>query len=285
VKDVIVLDRIEQKLVQIDWQPVSLPEFVRDIVAMWQSVAVAQDIHIEVRSTGDLPEIEADIQLLQEAVQVLVRTMIEMVPAGSHVIIRIFPWDRWLVVRFERSLLKASGKYRSAQKASPGMTSLPDLRLALARLVAEGHGGHLATDDAQSSGGGPAFSLWFLQKVDRGGAKKSAPRTDAAPPRSDWRIAGQGHIRIDMTSEQVWLGKEPVSLTPSEYRLLLYLAERPDQIVSHEQIAQAVWPHGNGDSIDKLRVLVWRLRQKLSRADGGPQSIRTVRGFGYMLVS
>ena len=80
------------------------------------------------------------------------------------------------------------------------------------------------------------------------------------------------------------MDEKPISLTTNEYRLLLYFVEHPEQIVSHEQIVRAIWPHGDGDSIDNLRVLVWRLRQKLSGVEEKPQLIRTIRGFGYMFV-
>ncbi|HEY54542.1 MAG TPA: hypothetical protein G4N94_13925 [Caldilineae bacterium] len=284
MEDVTVLERIEQKLSQIEWQPLSLDKLVSEVVAIWQSVATTQGVRIEVHIAHDLPEIEADIQLLQEAVQVLLKAMIDMAPAGADVLIRLFTWDRWLVVRFEQSLPGTSGERQSAQKTRTKSAMAPDLQLALARLIAEGHGGHLSVEDSESSSGRPAFSLWLSQKTKQSDTKKDVS-TDASPPISNWLVAGRGNIRINTTSQQVWVGRKSVSLTISEYRLLLHLAEHVDQVVSHEQLSQAVWPDGDSDSIDKLRVLVWRLRQKLGCTEAKSYSIRTVRGFGYMIVS
>ena len=282
VKDVTVLERIERKLLHLDWQPLSLPELVRDVVTMWQSVAAAQDIHIEVHTEGDLSEIKADVELLREAVQVLVRRTLDVATTGDNVAIRLFAWDRWMIVRFEQSSPKESITYRSSQKMHPKSTTPSDLQLALARLIAEGHGGHLSVEEDGRQGS--ALSLWLLQKTDRGRGKKELPSVDVAP-KSVLRIVGQGSIRINTTSQQVWLNSDIVSLTVSEYRLLLYLAEHVDQVVSHEQLARAVWSPGDSESIDNLRVLVWRLRQKLSGPKSKSQYLRTVRGFGYMLVS
>ena len=282
VNDVVVLERIEQKLLHIDWQPLSLPELVRDVVAMWQSVAATQGIHIEVYTEGELPEIKADVELLREAIQVLMRRTLDVATTGDNVAIRLFAWDRWMIVRFEQSSPKESITYRSSRKMQPKSTTSSDLQLALARLIAEGHGGHLSVEEDERQGS--ALLLWLLQKTDRGRKKKELPSDDVAP-KSVLRIVGQGSIRINTTSQQVWLDSDTVSLSDSEYRLLLYLAEHVDQVVSHEQIAKAVWLRNDSDSIDKLRVLVWRLRQKLSGPEGESQYLRTVRGFGYMLVS
>ena len=282
VNDVVVLERIERKLLHIDWQPLSLPKLVRDVVAMWQSVAATQDIHIEMHTEGDLSEIEADVSLLREAVQVLVRRMLDVAATGDTVAIRLFAWDRWMIVRFEQPSPKESTKYRISQKMQPKSTTPSDLQLALARLIVENHGGHLSVEEDGRLE--ISISLWLLQKPAQRRGKKELPGVEVSP-KPVLRIVGQGSIRINTTSQQVWLDSDIVSLTISEYRLLLYLAEHVDQVVSHEQIAKAVWPQGDSESIDNLRVLVWRLRQKLRNIEGKPQYLRTVRGFGYMLVS
>jgi len=156
------------------------------------------------------------------------------------------------------------------------------LQLALARLIVEGHGGHLSVEENESQGS--AISLWLLQKPDRSRAKEDASSENVYPG-SDWLIVGKGSIRVHTASQQVWLDKEPVSLSGGEYRLLLYLGKNADEAVSYEQIAMAVWAQSDSESIRRLRVLVSRLRQKLDVNQNASQYLQTVRGFGYMLIS
>jgi len=283
VKSALVLERIERKLLHIDWQPLPLPQLVQDVVAMWQSVATTQDVHIEVYAENDLSEIEGDVELLREAVQVLVERMLSMATRGADVVIRISAWDRWNVIHFEHLPSKTqSTKHLPHQKLQSKSTASSDLKLALARLIIEGHGGHLSVEEDGCQG--IVFSLWLLQETAQGRREKDMPSVDVAP-KSVLRIVGQGSIRINTTSQLVWLNNDPVSLTDSEYRLLLYLAEHVDHVVSHEQLAKAVWSRNDSEFVDSLRVLVWRLRQKLSGKKDKSQYLRTVRGFGYMLVS
>ncbi|MBQ6030227.1 MAG: winged helix-turn-helix transcriptional regulator, partial [Oscillospiraceae bacterium] len=75
---------------------------------------------------------------------------------------------------------------------------------------------------------------------------------------------------------------EPLSLTPKEYDLLLFLAQTPDTVRSREQILHAVWNtdyYGDGRTVD---THVKNLRMKLG--DCG-SLLRTVRSRGYMLES
>ncbi len=275
VKDVLVLEDIEQKLTAIDWQKCDLLTLTRTVVAMWHSVAAMQDVQIDVHVEDNVPGVEADIELLRQALQVLLETSLHLASPGSRVLVHISTWDRWAILRFELLFPKASQAQRQAQGGEQ-----MDLQLALVRLIAEGHGGHLSFEDYERKGS--ALSLWLLLQSDGEQKKRDVA---AAPPTSDVRIAEQGSIQIHTTSQQIWVDAEEVSLTTSEYRLLLYLAEHTDQVVSHEQIALALWPETDSESLDSLRVLVWRLRQKLGKPKDGEEYIRTVRGFGYMLAS
>jgi len=92
-----------------------------------------------------------------------------------------------------------------------------------------------------------------------------------------------GSLVLDTGRRSVRLRNAPVSVTPTEYRLLAALAAHPDMILSRDELAEQVWGYsdaGHGRSID---VHVRRLRVKLGLARPAP-SIVSVRGFGYKLV-
>ena len=283
LKSVMVLDRIETKLRNINLQRLSLSELVHDAIAMWQSRIIAQEIQLVVHTEDDVPDIDADVELLGEAIQVLLERILDMATTDSNVIVRLFKWDYWSIIRFEQVPAKATPSSDSSrQKTRFRSTTTSDLQLALARLIVEGHGGHLSIEQGGSEGS--AISLWLLQKSDRG-SDKGDIASENMDSGSDLLIVAQGHIRIHRTTPQVWLDKEPVSLTVSEYRLLLCLSENVDQPVSHEQITMAIWQRRDSESTRRLRVLVSRLRHKLNTDENGPQYLKTVRGVGYMMVS
>ncbi len=78
---------------------------------------------------------------------------------------------------------------------------------------------------------------------------------------------------------RVFRGGEEIGLSPVEYRLLRYLLENVDQVLSRAQILEAVWSYEYGDSV--IETAVSQLRKKVD--DGRPKLIHTVRGFGYTL--
>ncbi len=281
VKSVLVLESVEHKLTDIDWQQLDLPTLVQTVVAMWRSTAAMRNVQIDVHVEGDSSEIEADVELLQQALQIVVERFLHLAAIGSRLVVRISVWDRWAILRFELSLPKPPLSQRHAHQGGQ-VDEQMDLQLALVRLITEGHGGHLSFEEDENQGS--VLSLWMLRKPDRVSEPQDAPPNEA-PPISDILVVGQGTIRIQTTSQQVWVNNVLAPLTASEYQLLLYLAEHVDQVVSHEQIAMAIWSQGESKSLDNLRVLMWRLRQKLSGPGNKVQCLRTVRGFGYILVS
>lgn len=91
-----------------------------------------------------------------------------------------------------------------------------------------------------------------------------------------------GSLTLDTRAAQVHCGGELLLLTAQEYRLLLFFAAHPDQLLTRDQLLAALWDQGGSFVNDNtLTVTVKRLREKLS-APGSPQIV-TVRGMGYRL--
>lgn len=93
-------------------------------------------------------------------------------------------------------------------------------------------------------------------------------------------ILTMGGITIDTERHCVLsMGKE-VDLTTTEYKLLLYLVERPGRVLSRELLLQNVWSYNNMGDTRTVDTHITRLRGKL----GAPGDlIKTVRGFGYKI--
>lgn len=92
-----------------------------------------------------------------------------------------------------------------------------------------------------------------------------------------WR----GQLVIDRSAVTVTKAGDPVSLTPTEMRLLLTLSESPGQVFSRQQLLRLVWEQ---DYLGDSRVVdacVQRVRAKIEDIPGEPAYVQTVRGFGY----
>ena len=93
-----------------------------------------------------------------------------------------------------------------------------------------------------------------------------------------------GELQIDLARRQVTVSGHPVQLTPTEYSLLLQLAQHRNQVLLHEQLLTAVWGAEYRDDVDYLRAYIRYLRQKLEPDPARPKMIVTSQGVGYMLV-
>ncbi len=94
-----------------------------------------------------------------------------------------------------------------------------------------------------------------------------------------------GPIQVDMRKREVRLNDQPLSLTPTEFRLLAALARRPGEAVSQEDLVGEVWGGARQEAGSALRRYIWFLRQKIEADPDRPQHLLTVRGFGYRLES
>ena len=87
---------------------------------------------------------------------------------------------------------------------------------------------------------------------------------------------------MDLRTRRVERDGQEVQLTAREFELLAYLMRHPDQVLSREQILNAVWGFDFDPGTKVLEVYIGYLRRKLGEADGsGP--IETVRNVGYRL--
>jgi two-component system, OmpR family, KDP operon response regulator KdpE len=102
------------------------------------------------------------------------------------------------------------------------------------------------------------------------------------------REAVIGQCRVDLTAHQVRRaepdgGGEPVTLrlTPTEWRILEVLLQRPGQLVGSAQLLTAVWGPGFQQRTNYLRFHMARLRRKLEDDPARPRHLLTEPGMGY----
>jgi DNA-binding response OmpR family regulator len=94
-----------------------------------------------------------------------------------------------------------------------------------------------------------------------------------------------GDLVIDRSRGQVWRGDHSLNLTPTEFRLLVFLARHPGQALSRAQILDGVWGYdADVESERTVNVHVRRLREKAELDPSRPTLILTVPGIGYRLA-
>ncbi len=93
-----------------------------------------------------------------------------------------------------------------------------------------------------------------------------------------------GDLRIDLTRHDVSIAGRPVPLTPSEFKLLAFLAREPERVFSRRQVMEHLWDTPYIGDVRACDAHVYNLRQKLEEDAAVPQRIVTVREVGYKLA-
>jgi len=88
-----------------------------------------------------------------------------------------------------------------------------------------------------------------------------------------------GRLSLDLSTREVFVEGQPISLTPKEYDLLQLFAEHPKYVFSYDQLLNKFW-EGIGDK-HTIRVHLSRLREKIEADPNDPQFIVNVWGIGY----
>mgnify|MGYP002515282783 FL=1 len=92
-----------------------------------------------------------------------------------------------------------------------------------------------------------------------------------------------GNIRVNRNEMRVWKGEMEISLTMTEWKLLLLFLEHPKQILSKNQILEQLFDT-EGDFVEEntVAVNIRRLREKVEDFPAKPEYIKNIRGMGYL---
>jgi two-component system KDP operon response regulator KdpE len=108
-------------------------------------------------------------------------------------------------------------------------------------------------------------------------------RAATAPAQRPRRIQHRDLV-ADLDEHRVYLRTVEVRLTPTEFRLLVYLLEHAGQLVTHRQVLGAVWGGGYSADVHLLRMTIRNLRSKLDAVTPTESYITTEYGLGYRLI-
>lgn len=91
-----------------------------------------------------------------------------------------------------------------------------------------------------------------------------------------------GDLQLDLTTLNLARRKKKIQLSVREFQLMEYLMRHPQQVLSRDQIEQALWSWGSEPESNAVTTLVRRLRQRLATV-GAKDWLETVYGMGYRL--
>lgn len=98
------------------------------------------------------------------------------------------------------------------------------------------------------------------------------------------RIIEVGEVRIDEDAHDVFVNGEAIELSPTEYKLLRFLMENANRVLSKTQILDHVWEYDFNGEMGIVESYVSYLRKKLDPLTSEPVLL-TKRGHGYMFKS
>lgn len=90
-----------------------------------------------------------------------------------------------------------------------------------------------------------------------------------------------GDLKLDLITKRVTQRGKLISLTPTEFKLLVALMRHPGEVLSAEQLVCEVWGPQYANEIGFVRRYIWHLRQKVEINPEQPRYIHNERGFGY----
>jgi two-component system KDP operon response regulator KdpE len=123
------------------------------------------------------------------------------------------------------------------------------------------------------------FSAGELLARIRALLRRAASLTSPPP------VVTAGDLEIDIARRRVTRAGEEVSLTPTEFDILAFLARNAGLVVTQRMILEKVWGPEWVEDAQTLRVHVSNLRKKIEPRPGGPRYIITEPGVGFRLAA
>ena len=94
-----------------------------------------------------------------------------------------------------------------------------------------------------------------------------------------------GSLELDVNRHEVRIDGKTIRLTPSEFRLLAFLAQEPERVYTRREIMQHLWDSTYVGDQRACDIHVSNLRRKIEETPGRPQRLVTIRGVGYKLLA
>ena len=170
---------------------------------------------------------------------------------------------------------------------NPAWLAIPFVFLTARALDSDvRYGKELGVDDYLTKPIDPEDVLAVVQgKLLRARQLAQLAALTGRPSLREQQMLVAGRLRIDPAQHRAWIDDQPLQLSAREFTILEYLARRPQQVVSPEEL---IWithelETNRVEAGTLLRPLIRSLRRKMGFPVGEMGCIETVRGVGYLL--
>ena len=92
-------------------------------------------------------------------------------------------------------------------------------------------------------------------------------------------------LLIDYDTRQVFVGKEKIDLTQTEYNIMAFLSVHAGKVLTYAAIIRAVWGYSDYGSVKKLQVNMKNIRKKMGVTPGEKRYIINELGVGYRMLA
>jgi DNA-binding response OmpR family regulator len=113
---------------------------------------------------------------------------------------------------------------------------------------------------------------------------RTAMRRRATIPPVEAETYGFGDVRVDFTKMELRRNGEVVPMTSQEFKVLKFMVQNAERVLSREELLNQVWGYRNYPSTRTVDNHILRLRQKLEKDSTNPLHFRTVHSAGYKFV-
>jgi DNA-binding response OmpR family regulator len=93
-----------------------------------------------------------------------------------------------------------------------------------------------------------------------------------------------GDVKVDFTKMELWRDGNLVQLTSQEFKVLKFMIQNAERVLSREELLNHVWGYRHYPSTRTVDNHILRLRQKLEKDSANPLHFRTVHSSGYKFV-
>ena len=110
-------------------------------------------------------------------------------------------------------------------------------------------------------------------------------RIDTSEEEPDEERLSVGRITMDVQRHEVHIDGEQITMPLREFELLELFLRNPDRVLTRGLLIERIWGADYVGDTKTLDVHVKRVRAKIEPDPSEPQTLQTVRGVGYKLVS
>jgi len=113
---------------------------------------------------------------------------------------------------------------------------------------------------------------------------RTAMRRRAVAPPPPTETFQFGDVKVDFSKMELSRGGALVQMTSQEFKVLKFMIQNAERVLSREELLNQVWGYKNYPSTRTVDNHILRLRQKLEKDSANPMHFRTVHSAGYKFV-